>query len=455
MSCELEAPQRQLSKQMTYMERVSRGIKADVHTECSLTQSVGKHLTCGGVLDQTSGHKVGEQVGRSADHADHVGMTGMPPHGPAPAATVGSVRGDTKMTVLRSGCIDLAESMHGRAPTWSLVARALATEQDSEPLLEILAAAPVDQQRPVLLMAALHDLMLSDAEEPLAAVIAQRRDKVSSAPSGQAWPLVLDLARRRASELRHMVTTRHTQTNEVGRCAVVMPVLAALNSECGPLSLVELGASAGLLLNIERYAYRYRRGDASRTVTPVELTSPPLELVCGLRGDVALPMRLPEIRSRIGIDPFPVDIDDPVATRWLEACVWPEQWDRLERLRAALQVARQHRVTVIRADGSTQAPLELGAASHHPVLLTSWALTYLDATRRAELLQRLDELAQRRDLSMVLFEDVSLIPEFPVPQRPDDRNRTVVALLRWRSGQRHVTRLGTAHPHGYWWHADR
>jgi hypothetical protein len=234
-----------------------------------------------------------------------------------------------------------------------------------------------------------------------------------------------------------------------------MPVLAMLSNECGPLDLVELGASAGLLLNMDRYAYRYRSGDNTVTVAPDALPSPMLELACGVRGDLELPRRLPDIGSRLGIDPLPIDVDDTIATRWLEACVWPEQWDRLERLRAALELARQHRVTVVQDEGSTRAPLELAAASHHPVLLTSWALTYLDATRRAELLQRLNDLARTRDVSMVLFEDPSLIPEFPVPRRPDDRSRTVVALLRWRSGRCHVTRLGTAHPHGYWWHADR
>lgn len=345
--------------------------------------------------------------------------------------------------------------MGGRAPLWSRVARSLATEPDARSVLELLAAARPDQRRPVLLLAAFHDLILSNPDEPLAALIARGRVEAGAAPLDDAWPLVLDLARRHRDELHTLVTTRHTQTNEVGRCAVLMPVLAALADECGPVDLVELGASAGLLLNLDHYAYRYRRGDHTMTVAPDEITSPVLELPCGVRGSVRLPFRLPEISSRLGIDPQPVDIDDPVATRWLEACVWPDQWDRLERLRAAVDITRKHRVEVVCDDGIARAPRELVAASHHPVLISSWALTYVDPPRRAELLRRLDDLGRERDLSMVLFEDPSLIPEFPVPTQRDDANRTVVALLRWRSARRHVERLGTAHPHGYWWHADR
>ena len=50
------------------------------------------------------------------------------------------------------------------------------------------------------------------------------------------------------------VRTRATQTNEAGRCAVLLPVLAALPQ---PLALLEVGASAGLCLYPDRYAYRY------------------------------------------------------------------------------------------------------------------------------------------------------------------------------------------------------
>ena len=45
--------------------------------------------------------------------------------------------------------------------------------------------------------------------------------------------------------------TRRTQTNEVARCATLLPVLARLR---GPLALLEVGASAGLCLLPDRYA---------------------------------------------------------------------------------------------------------------------------------------------------------------------------------------------------------
>jgi hypothetical protein len=61
--------------------------------------------------------------------------------------------------------------------------------------------------------------------------------------------------------------SRATQTNEAGRCAILLPVLAALPQ---PLALLDAGASAGLCLYPDRYSYRYgscQLGTASRSWT--------------------------------------------------------------------------------------------------------------------------------------------------------------------------------------------
>src|SRR5699024_7254374 len=71
-------------------------------------------------------------------------------------------------------------------------------------------------------------------------------------------------AQRRAWLLEHgdstraLMLERSTQTNEAGRCAVLLPELARLD---GPLSLIEVGASAGLCLYPDRYSYRYRTAE--------------------------------------------------------------------------------------------------------------------------------------------------------------------------------------------------
>jgi hypothetical protein len=134
---------------------------------------------------------------------------------------------------------------------------------------------------------------------------------------------------------------RRTQTNEAARCASMLPLLAALPQ---PLALLEVGASAGLCLLPDHYAYDYeghRLGDGS----PV--------LRCRAKGPVPLPERLPHVAWRAGLDLDPIDIDDPDRLRWLELLIWPGQEDRLETLRGALAVARKERPRVVRGDLTT------------------------------------------------------------------------------------------------------
>jgi hypothetical protein len=85
-------------------------------------------------------------------------------------------------------------------------------------------------------------------------------------------------------------------------------------SSWGPLALIEVGASAGLCLLLDRYAYRY--GDRS-----VGEPSSPLLIDCQALGRVPVPAHLPDIAWRRGIDIAPVDVTDDEDVRWLEARV--------------------------------------------------------------------------------------------------------------------------------------
>ena len=105
---------------------------------------------------------------------------------------------------------------------------------------------------------------------------------------------------------------RRTQTNEAARCALMLPLLAALPQ---PLALLEVGASAGLCLLPDRYGYDYDGPPARRGIS---------------RPCAALPKRpaaprgqLPEIAWRAGLDLDPIDVFDPEQVRWLELLIWP------------------------------------------------------------------------------------------------------------------------------------
>src|SRR6185436_16298632 len=113
--------------------------------------------------------------------------------------------------------------------------------------------------------------------------------------------------------------------------------LVAIGRRVGePILLIEVGASAGLLLRFDRYGYMLggrRFGDVG---SPVQVESE-------WRGDVAVPDldALPTLASVTGIDLNPLDARDEDDRRWLEALVWPENRGEAELLRRALAVVAE------------------------------------------------------------------------------------------------------------------
>ena len=143
--------------------------------------------------------------------------------------------------------------------------------------------------------------------------------------------------------------------NEVARCAQLALGIAAL-AEPGPVALADLGTGAGLGLHLDRYRYRVGgqvSGPASGSVDgpasgPAEAT---LTLDCAVRGPLRPPAAgpAPHRRAGLGLDVHPVDLADPAARAWLEACAPPEA-TALSRLSAAIEVARRHPVPLVAGD---------------------------------------------------------------------------------------------------------
>lgn len=122
------------------------------------------------------------------------------------------------------------------------------------------------------------------------------------------------------------------QTNEVRRSAVLIAAGHWLTERYGlPISLSELGASAGLNLIWDRYALALpgrRLGPADPVLTLAPDWSGPLP-----------PATAPVIAGRAGVDLNPIDLDDPGQRLRLLAYLWPDQPERLERTIAAITAA--------------------------------------------------------------------------------------------------------------------
>ena len=180
-------------------------------------------------------------------------------------------------------------------------------------------------------LAAVHDELLRDPGHALAAYYPTTGGAGPGPGLGEAFSA---FCADRAERLAATLATRRTQTNEVARCGCLLPAFAAVAGG-RPLALIEIGASAGLNLLWDHYAYDY--GDRTAGVP-----SSPLTIACELVGPHVPPLDPPPVAWRVGVDLAPVDASDPADARWLRACLWPDQPARQERLAAALAVAREH-----------------------------------------------------------------------------------------------------------------
>ncbi|NYF57668.1 DUF2332 domain-containing protein [Micromonospora purpureochromogenes] len=216
------------------------------------------------------------------------------------------------MTIAASYAEFAAREARGVSPGYERLS--LAVSRDEE-LLALLGTLPPGKRQPNLLFGIVRWL-----GGPVADPAAFREFTVAN------WSAV-------EAELR----TRATQTNEPGRCAVLLPVLAALPQ---PLALLEVGASAGLCLYPDRYAYRYGEHVLGAGEPVCE---------CAATG-MAPPSRLPEVVWRAGLDLNPLDVTDPADVDWLDALIWPEHEHRRARLRAAAAVAAAEPPLLVRGD---------------------------------------------------------------------------------------------------------
>ena len=223
----------------------------------------------------------------------------------------------------------------------------------------------------------------------------------------------LDFAAERWPAVEAEMLARATQTNEVGRCALLLPVLAELPQ---PLALLEIGASAGLNLFPDRYAYRYgehRLGDGE----PV--------LDCALTGHEP-PRRRPEVVWRAGLDLTPRDITDPADARWLESLIWPEHAHRRDRLRAAAKVAAADPPLLLRGDLVDDLPALAARAPEGATLVVfhTSVLYQVPAERREKFV----DLVRRLPGHWVSVENTTVFAYENLPDPPDRTLFNVLAL---------------------------
>jgi hypothetical protein len=213
-----------------------------------------------------------------------------------------------------------------------------------------------------------------------------------------------------------------TQTNEVARSAALYAGLMVAAERFGhPLELLEIGSSAGLNLNLARYAYCLGGTSAGDPASTVRIAP---------RWHGRAPHRHPlRIASATGVDLTPLDVADPECCERLLAFVWADRDDRMVQLQAAIRLARLYPPRVERGDAADWLDAQLSrpqSAGITRAVIHSMVRQYLDAATRARIARSFAQAGARAD----------------------ERHPLVHLFYEWDEGRRKVELVLTTWPHG-------
>lgn len=299
--------------------------------------------------------------------------------------------------------------------------------------LDAWPGEPMTDALPMRLTGALHHLVRAGRAPGLAALYPPAQPPTATALAAALAGLFAD------AELDSFVAAfldSAPQTNEAGRAGALMPGLLQVAAATGlPLSLMELGASAGLNLNMDRFACDLggvQVGDAASAV----IVRPRWE------GPPPPSARL-EIAARAGVDLAPLDAADPAVAARLLAFIWPDQPERLVRTEAAIALARRCPPQLHRDDAADWLEQNLALADGVATLVYhSIAFQYFPATAQARIVAKLEAAGAQATAARPL---AWLRMEMDDPANP---SLPAIRLALWRGAGREETLLGHAHAHG-------
>ncbi len=326
---------------------------------------------------------------------------------------------------------------HDVIPLYAYLSKRIA---ENSFVVSLASKTKTGQPAPNMLFGAVHFLLLSGADHPLGAYYASISPEVRE-HDASTWPSFHEFCRNYEYQISNLIETRNTQTNEVGRSALLLPAFAVAASSftTAPLHMIEVGASAGLNLNWPYYGYDY----GFKKLSPLE-ESTGLTIKIELKG--ALHPRLPEVSSlakrvamRSGIEPHPVRLDDDDSVLWLKALVWPDHVDRMVNLEKAVRIARRFPPRIYPGSATKVLPhlVEATPPDMVPLIYHTFVRYLFDEQTNLRFEEILQKTARKRDFGLISIEWI-------------DQETPTIDFTWYTPGSANRLNLAACNPHGKW-----
>jgi hypothetical protein len=303
---------------------------------------------------------------------------------------------------------------------------------------------PVQDALALRLAGALHAIVLSEPESDLGQVWPQQGRDWTMA---QAWPVAAETLRVRESWMREFLKSP-PQTNEVRRAMGLWPGLcAAAEAFDGPMDVLELGASAGLNLSMDRFHYD---GGSWQWRSPIP--GPRVAMSTQWSGPAPRVPAHAAIRHRAACDQNPLSAGNAQDRLRLRSYIWPDQPERLERLNAAMEIAEAQSITPDASDAADwiKAKLENRAKDALTVIYHSVFLQYPPQDVRDAITLAIETEGARATLEAPLawlrYEPGGILGH------EQKGPGMILELIEWPSGRKRILADVDAHGRFVHWH---
>jgi hypothetical protein len=226
------------------------------------------------------------------------------------------------------------------------------------------------------------------------------------------------------------------QTNETRRSIALLAGFLTLAQRFPlPFDVLELGASAGLNLCWDRFAYH--------TATWSWGPQSPVRIETDWRGAPPPLTVQPRVRSRAACDLDPPDLRQPEQRRRLRAYIWADQPERLARFEAAVDLALEHGVAVECADAAEWIEQRLARRADDALTVVYHSIFYQypRQSERQRIRQAIERAGAERTAPLAWLR---VEPE-AVLDGPADSPRILIDLVTWPGGERRT--LGATDGH--------
>jgi hypothetical protein len=279
---------------------------------------------------------------------------------------------------------------------YQFISKKIASDSD---LLALASKADQSQPVPNLFLAAVNFLLYKNPSESL----------IKFYPNHSGRPFSQDgffetfksFSLKHENQITKILKTRLVQTNEVRRSSLLLPavneVAKIVQSE---IALIDVGTSSGLNLLLDQYAYEYSDG------TKIGNSDSPLKISCVIKSGILDMKSIPKLGKRIGIDLNPIDLNDPDEELWTLSLVWPDQVERVERLKLAIQILNRQPIMLYKGDGTVIVPrlTKEIPKSMAICVMHSFTLNQFSAESRGDFEKMLCDLSIDRDVWRISLE---------------------------------------------------